>query len=154
MTQAQRDRLNGFFVGTFNRVLTLEERALAGPGPGKGPSVREMHVIEAAAALKAQGRNTMSQVAALLGISVGALTTAVDALVRKGYLLRGPDPDDRRVVRISPTEAGKSANARHEAFHRDMLDQVGEALSEEDLEHLAQALDVLRKFFEQYAAKG
>jgi hypothetical protein len=46
--EAQRARLNAFLVGTFNRILTLEERALA--GPGKGPSVREMHVIDAAAA--------------------------------------------------------------------------------------------------------
>jgi len=85
---------------------------------------------------------------------VGALTTAVDALVRKGYLVRGPDPDDRRVVRIYPTPAGREANARHEAFHRDMLDRVEQALGEEDLERLAQALEVLKDFFEQYAARG
>ena len=34
MTGAQRERLNGFFVGTFNNILALEERALAGPGDG------------------------------------------------------------------------------------------------------------------------
>ena len=93
----------------------------------------------------------MSSVAAALNISVGALTTAVDTLVRKGYLVRGSDPDDRRVVRIFPTEAGLKVNARHEAFHRDMLDQVEKALGEDDLERLAQALGVLKAFFEQYA---
>jgi DNA-binding MarR family transcriptional regulator len=152
MTQAQREQLNDFLVGTFNSILTLEERALA--LPGKGPSVRETHVIEAAAALQAEGRNTMSQVAAALGISVGALTTSAGALVRKGYLTRGADPFDRRVVRISPTEAGRLVNARHEAFHRDMLDRVGEAFSGEDLERLTQALEALEDFFEQYAARG
>ena len=149
MTQAQREQLNDFLVGTFNSILTLEERALS--LPGKGPSVRETHVIEAATALQKQGRNTMSSVAAALSISVGALTTAVDALVRKGYLVRGSDPDDRRVVRIFPTEAGFKVNARHEAFHRDMLDQVEKALGEDDLERLTQALGVLKAFFEQYA---
>jgi hypothetical protein len=64
MTGAQRERLNEFFVGTFNSVLTLEERALA--GAGSGPSIREMHVIEAVAALEQTGRNTMSCVAAAL----------------------------------------------------------------------------------------
>ena len=149
MTQAQREQLNDFLVGTFNSILTLEERALS--LPGKGPSVRETHVIEAATALHKQGRNTMSSVAAALNISVGALTTAVDTLVRKGYLVRGSDPDDRRVVRIFPTEAGLKVNARHEAFHRDMLDQVEKALGEDDLERLTQALGVLKAFFEQYA---
>jgi len=110
-----------------------------------------MHVIEAAAALEAQRRNTMSQVAAALNISVGALTTAVDTLIRKGYLERGSDPGDRRVVRIFPTEAGRAVNARHEAFHRHMLDQVERALGEDDLERLTRALGVLKEFFEQYA---
>ncbi len=152
MTQTQRERLNEFFVGTFNYILTLEERALA--GSGSGPSVREMHVIEAAAALEAKGRNTMTFVASALNISVGALTTAVTTLIRKGYLERGSDPDDRRVVRIFPTELGRQANARHEAFHREMLDQVGRALGEDDLERLTQALESLKDFFKQYAAKG
>ena len=152
MTQAQRELLNGFFVGTFNNILTLEERALA--GPGSGPSVRETHVIEAVAALAAEGRNTMSQVAAALNISVGALTTSVGALVRKGYLTRGADPFDRRGGRICPREEGRLVNARHEAFHRDMLNRVGEALSGEDLERLTQALKVLEGFFERGAAGG
>lgn len=152
MTGAQRERLNEFFVGTFNSVLTLEERALA--GAGSGPSVREMHVIEAVAALEQTGRNTMSCVAAALNISVGALTTAVTTLIRKGYLSRGPDPDDRRVVRVHPTALGREANARHEAFHREMLDEVERGMSEEDLERLTLALARLADFFTQYAQKG
>ncbi len=152
MDEAQRARLNAFLVGTFNRILTLEERALA--GPGKGPSVREMHVIDAAAALEAAGRNTMGQVAGALNISMGALTTAVNTLIRKGYLARGADPDDRRVVRVFPTALGRAANERHRAFHRDMLRAVEEALPEEDIKRLTLALERLKGFLDQYAAKG
>ncbi len=152
MNEVQRERLNAFLVGTFGSILTLEERALA--GPGKGLSVREMHVIETAAALTATGRNTMSAVAGALNISVGALTTAVTTLIRKGYLSRGSDPDDRRVVRVFPTALGREANERHRAFHRDMLRGVEQALEEEDIERLTLALERLKEFFEQYAVKG
>lgn len=152
MTEAQRERLNAFFLRTFNNILSLEERALA--GSGKGPSVREMHVIEAAAALEGKGRNTMSAIAGAVNISVGALTTAVDTLIRKGYLERGSDPDDRRLVRITLTGPGREANARHEAFHREMLDGVERVMAEDDLERLTLALARLSEFFEQYAAKG
>ena len=149
MTDAQRTQLNDFFVRTFNNILTLEERALS--GEQEGPSVREVHVIEAAAALEKQGRNTMSFIAGALNISVGALTTAVGTLIRKGYLERGSDPDDRRVVRVYPTAEGLAVNTRHEAFHRDMLDQVERVLEEEDLKRLTLALSLLSGFFEQYA---
>ena len=152
MTEVQRARLNEFFKSTFNNILSLEERALA--GPGRAPSVREMHILEAATALEPSGRNTMTAVAGALHISVGALTTAVDTLIRKGYLERGSDPGDRRVVRIFPTEIGREANARHETFHRDMLEGVERVLAEDDLERLTLALARLSEFFEQYAAKG
>jgi len=149
VTDAQRAQLNDFFVRTFNNILTLEERALS--GDQEGPSVREVHVIEAAAKLEAQGRNTMSAIAGALNISVGALTTAVNTLIRKGYLERGSDPDDRRVVRVFPTAAGRAVNARHDAFHRDMVDQVERVLGEDDLKRLTLALSLLSDFFEQYA---
>ena len=152
MTQAQRTQLNGFFVRTFNSILTLEERALA--GDGEAPSVREVHVIEAAAALEGENRNTMSAIAGALNISVGALTTSVGTLIRKGYLERGSDPGDRRVVRVRPTGSGRAVNARHQAFHQDMLDRVERVLGEEDLDRLTRALSLLSDFFEQYAQKG
>lgn len=152
MTQAQREQLNEFFVKTFNSILALEERALA--RPGEMLSVRELHVIEAVIALEAQGRSAMSAVAAALNISVGALTTAVGTLIRKGYLTRGSDPSDRRVVKVLATASGRSVNARHEAFHRDMLDQVERVLGDADIDRLTAALSQLSGFFEQYAVKG
>jgi len=152
VTEAQREQLNAFFVKTFNSILALEERALA--GRGRALSVRELHVIEAVVELEKRDRNAMSAVAAALNISVGALTTSVGTLIRKGFLVRGSDPADRRVVRVLPTEAGREVNARHAAFHRDMLDQVERVLGEDDLSRLTRALSQLSGFFEQYAAKG
>jgi DNA-binding MarR family transcriptional regulator len=152
MTGAQREQLNEFFVKTFNSILTLEERALSGSGAPL--SVREMHVIEAVSTLEKQRLNTMSAIAGMLGISVGALTTSVSTLIRKGYLIRGSDPSDRRVVLVFPTDAGRAADAQHSAFHSDMLDQVEKVLSGEDIERLTRALSQLTHFFKQYDGKG
>jgi len=55
------------------------------------------------------------------------------------------------VVRVFPTAAGRAVNARHEAFHREMLDQVERVLGEDDLKRLTLALSLLSDFFEQYA---
>ena len=151
MTPAQREMLNEFFVRTFNSILAFEERALS--GSGAKISVRELHVVEAVVRLEKQDCNTMSAVAGALHISVGALTTSVGTLIRKGYLLRGTDPSDRRIVKVLPTAAGLKVNAKHEAFHRDMLNQVEMVLGEEDLARLTCALSKLTVFFDQYAVE-
>ena len=46
--------------------------------------------------------NTMSVVAKKLGITAGSLTTAVNSLVNKKYVLRKRSEQDRRVVYVSP----------------------------------------------------
>lgn len=150
MTEQQSKRLNTFFVRTFNTIQTLEERALLQSGI-HNLSVKELHILEAVTELLAEKRNTMSHIAARLNISVGALTTAVNTMVNKGYLVRRGKEGDRRVVLIEPTESGRLANRQHERFHQDMIERAGEQLDEASLETLCESLDKLADFFEQYA---
>lgn len=110
MTGRQRRQLNHFFVETFNNILLYEEQALSDAGSGK-LSVKELHVLAAVGLLEAEGQNTMTRIAAALNITVGALTTAVNTLIRKGYLARVADQSDRRLVRVVLTESGRLADA-------------------------------------------
>lgn len=50
----------------------------------------------------------MSHIAERLAISVSALTTSVNALVRKEYLCRESVQVDRRIVYVKLTEKGQS----------------------------------------------
>ena len=102
MTQQQRDSLNYFFVHVFNRILACEEQALSRVGASV-LSVKDLKVLEAVGDMSAEGRNTMTQIADALSIRVSSLTTAVNTLVRKGYLERGGEPGDRRVIRVRLT---------------------------------------------------
>jgi DNA-binding MarR family transcriptional regulator len=153
MNSVQQEELNYFFVETFNKILQYEESALSG-GDTAGLSVRELHILEAAAQLQARGENTMTKIAARLGISVGALTTAVGVLVGKGCLVRESSPGDRRVVRIVLTQQGEQAERRHREFHRDMVSMIGDSLTEEKLDSLLVSLKVLSRFFEQKKEGG
>jgi DNA-binding MarR family transcriptional regulator len=47
------------------------------------------------------------------------MTRVVAQLVRRGYVKRRPDPDDRRVVHVAITPQGKAIVA---AFRRDLLE--------------------------------
>ena len=141
------DDLNGFLVGLFNDILKIEENALRA-GEYREISVRDMHIIEAVCAAGGENDNRTTAVARDLGVTTGTLTVAVNSLVKKGYIRRRQDPKDRRVVLLYPTEKALRANRAHEAFHRDMVEAVLQALTDQQTEVLVQALNAVRAYFE------
>jgi DNA-binding MarR family transcriptional regulator len=153
MTGTQEQYFNGFFVQIFNKILALEEQALNRVG-ADDLSVKELHVLEAVSNLVAAGRNTMTNVADELAIRVSSLTTAVNTLVRKGYLLRESVPGDRRVIQLQLTEKGQLANQLHSRFHREMIQSIGNRLSEPELDVLVRSLKSLEGFFNDTAPAG
>lgn len=104
-------------------------------------------MLEAVGGLTAAGRNTMTQIADALSIRVSSLTTAVNTLVRKGYLARGGEPGDRRVIRVLLTPRGEEANRLHAQFHARMADSAATRLEEGELDALLRSLRRLDRFF-------
>lgn len=153
MTEAQRGELNHFFVHVFNQILACEEQALSRTG-AKDLSVKELHVLEAVEDLAAEGRNTMTQVADALSIRVSSLTTAVNTLVRKGYLERGGEPGDRRVIRVRLTPKGEEADRLHAQFHARMAEEAAAALEGPELDALLRSLRQLERFFHDMGRQG
>lgn len=146
MTGTQQEELNHFFVHVFNQILACEEQALSGVG-ARDLSVKELHVLEAVSELTAAARNTMTQIADALAIRVSSLTTAVNTLVRKGYLERGGEPGDRRIIRVRLTEKGEDANRLHTRFHARMVEGAVSRLEEGELNVLLRSLRQLEHFF-------
>ena len=83
-------------------------------------------------------------------ITVGSLTIAMNALVKKGYAQRERSEKDRRVVFIHLTVKGRKAFHHHAEYHRQMTDAVVSALSDNEVGVLAKALEKLSVFFRQY----
>ncbi|KEH86352.1 MULTISPECIES: MarR family winged helix-turn-helix transcriptional regulator [Clostridium] len=135
--------LNELLVSTFNEILTIEQTALKS-GKLNDLSVTEIHTIEAIGMYKPR---TMSEVAGDLGITVGTLTTAINNLVKKNYVERQKDENDRRVVKIVLTKKGKLAYRVHEKFHSDMIKATIDGLTDEEEVLLAAALGKLNDFF-------
>lgn len=147
MTHHQKELLNEFFVGAFNKILLWEQTVIKSDGCSD-LSVNEAHVLEAVRICGSAGQNTMSAVAKKLGISASALSTAVNALVRKEYLKRATSPADRRTVLLSLTEKGKRAEQTHRQFHDKMVECIGTTLSDVELFTLLASLARLREFFD------
>lgn len=135
--------LNELLVDLFNDILEIEQKALQS-GAFKDVSVTEMHTIEAIGMYKPR---TMTEVACQLDITLGTLTTAINHLVRKGYVERKRSEEDRRIVYIMLTKKGKLAYRIHEKFHSDMVKATIEDLTEEEEKVLVKSLEKLNDFF-------
>lgn len=142
------ERLNCFLVGVFNEILKTEEQALSAQVPDL--SVREFHVIEEVCrAVDRGGDNRATAIAAAQRVTAGTLTASVNLLEKKGYLERRRDEHDRRAVRIVPTEKGRQANELHTRFHKEMVNDVLDILTEEECQVFLRALSGVTTFFRQ-----
>jgi DNA-binding MarR family transcriptional regulator len=81
-----------------------------------GISISQSHILDT---LAEEGDLTMQQLARRMFKSVSTMTRVVGQLVRRGYVKRRQDPEDRRVVHVSITPQGKAIVA---AVNRDLIE--------------------------------
>ncbi len=135
--------LNELLVDIFNDILQIEQQALK-RGELSDLSVTEIHTIEA---IGEYIPRNMSEVANDLKITLGTLTTAINKLIKKGYVERERVEEDRRVVKVKLTKKGKLAYKVHQKFHGDMIKETINGLTEEEEEILITSLEKLNNFF-------
>jgi len=81
-----------------------------------GISISQCHILDV---LAEEGDLTMQQLAKRMYKSVSTMTRVVSQLVRRGYVKRRQDPEDRRVVHVAITPQGKAVVA---AINRDLIE--------------------------------
>lgn len=78
--------------------------AAAANGPHVELNMQELRVVEH---IGIEGPRMMRELAEFLTVAVNTVTTIVDNLVRKELVTRQRSEEDRRVVRVELTEAGR-----------------------------------------------
>jgi DNA-binding MarR family transcriptional regulator len=86
---------------------------------------------------------TLKEAAELVLISLPAASRTVDDLVRRGFVMRHEDAEDRRCKRVSPTEAGRSVVRRLNAARLIGLEAFVMTLIEDERAALGAALSQL-----------
>ena len=142
----KEELFNDLLVMLFNEIMDMEEKVLI-TGSLKEISINDMHIIDA---VGIQEPKNMSTVAKAMSVTVGTLTTAINSLVKKGYVTRVRSAEDKRVVLLSLSEKGIAAYKKHAAFHKKMVQTVMDGLDSQELEVLAAALEKLRGYFRQF----
>ena len=142
MTKRNRG-LNEMLVNLFNHVMDVEGKAVI-TEEFKDITNNDMHIIEA---IGIDEPRNMSEIAKRLSVTVGTLTTNMNGLEKKGYIIRERSVEDKRVVYITLTERGRKAFFHHRDFHKNMIKSVVVGLDDDEKRLLYKCLVKLDNFF-------
>jgi len=126
-------------VGTFNAIAELD---------------LSFTQIKALCALEADGlERSVGELAEELGVSLGAMSRAVEGLHERGLVQRDEDRADRRVKRVVLTEAGHSVPRALNEARLSALSELIESLEPAEAQALGAALQMILARREDIAAK-
>ena len=138
--------LNEMLVKLFNNIMDAEEKAII-TEEYKDITNNDMHIIEA---IGIEEPRRMSDIAKRLNVTMGTLTTNMNSLEDKNYIVRERSKTDKRVVLVVLTPKGKKAFCHHRGFHRNMIKAIVRGLDEDEMKVMIKCLLNLNEFFEKY----
>lgn len=125
-------------VGTFNTIAELD---------------LTFTQIKALFVLEVDGEElSVKALAESLGVSLPAMSRAVDGLFERGFVDRREDPADRRVRRVRLTEAGRSVPRALNEARLSALQELIDSLEDKEAAALACALELILSRREDIAA--
>lgn len=109
--------------------------------------------FKALCALEADGEErSVKALAQTLGVSLAAVSRAVDGLFERGLVLREEDPADRRMKRVRPTDAGRAVPRAMTDARAAALRELVDSLDDEQAHALERALALILERREEIAA--
>lgn len=123
---------------TLNRLLGDSRGLIANKKEDRRKRERRQPQTELLYMLARTKEMTIKEIAAAMFITSSAATQMVENLVGQGLLERSDDPNDRRVVRVSLTTAGKKNFSIFKKTHIGRIGSVLKKLSNEEIKMLIQ----------------
>jgi DNA-binding MarR family transcriptional regulator len=116
-------------IGTFNAIAELD---------------LSFTQIKALCALEAAGEErSVKALAEALGVSLPAMSRAVDGLYERGFVEREEDPTDRRMKRVRLTDSGRTVPRALNEARLSALAELMSSLREDEAVALGHALGLI-----------
>ena len=128
------DRLASDYGRQFLRMHRLIDRRMAEHGASLSRTKLLLYLVKEAGDARA------ADIAEFFGLAPRTVTEAIDGLERDGFVVRTPDPVDRRVKRLSITQEGRRAVEATEPLRLDLVEQIFGALDRDEADQLEQVL--------------
>jgi DNA-binding MarR family transcriptional regulator len=125
-------------VGTFNTIAELD---------------LSFTQLKALCALEREGEErSVKALAESLGLSLPAMSRAVDGLFERGFVQRDEDPSDRRMKRVRLTAAGRTVPLALNEARLSALSELMGSLNDDEAAALEHALELILERREDIAA--
>lgn len=111
-----------------------------------GISMAQLHIL---CTLQRTGEMPMSRLAEVLNVSLSNATGLIDRIEERGFVERTRVPEDRRVVLIRVTEAGRRMLDDVDAVSDDLLRSVLDRIGPSRIAGVGRALAALRRGLEE-----
>ena len=131
--------------------ISRQRRAVAQAGCLRAISSTQLHVLFM---LLSNGPTTMSHLAESLNVSLPNVTGIVDRMVDNGLVERGGADDDRRVVTVFATDAGRNTVEEIDLVRRRQLAAVLAQLTPDQPRHALKTFTELRLAAERLDRQG
>ncbi len=99
--------------------------------------------------IKTTERITCNVLSEKMGLSVSRGSRIIDGLVRKGYLLRATNPEDRRSFVLSLSPKGAKIKDDIERERNNCEKRIREKLSTKEFDLIKESLELVAKIFHQ-----
>jgi len=142
LEKSTRKIVNELLIKLFNNVMRMEEKAVI-TKEFRDITNNDMHIIEATGI---EEPRRMSEIAKRLGVTMGTLTTNMNSLEEKGYIIRERSETDKRVVLAVLTPKGKKAFYHHRDFHKNMIKAIVKELDDDEIKVMMKCLLNLNDF--------
>lgn len=141
------DALARDLVTFVNRLMSSTGRDLFAAIEKAGLSITQVKCLNVL--YDAKGPQSLGDVSDRLGLSLPAISRAVDVLVQRGYVKRDEDPRDRRSKLVVVTKRGRQTSERLLALRVAGIKTFVEDLDPAEQQALAEALSPVVKRMEQ-----
>ncbi|MCW2903006.1 MAG: transcriptional regulator, MarR family protein [Streptosporangiaceae bacterium] len=115
-----------------------------------GLHVGQDHLL---AQLWRQDGRTPGEIATAVGVSTPAVTNTATVLAKAGFLVRRPDEQDNRRVRLWLTEAGRALRPAVERERQTLEDALVERLTDAERRNLVSGLTKINRAATELSAK-
>ena len=130
--------LEEILLGVYSRVIANEEKLLKSLSQ---LGLKEFNTLDAIALSMKNKNNTANNIAKILGITPGTLTTNLDRLQEKGLIDKEKNTEDKRIVQITLTPIGSALRKKRESIHKKLINNAIKNLSTSEKVALMNALN-------------
>ncbi len=138
-----RKLLNQILKDLFFKILRIQAKMVSRAAQ-ENISRTEMHTLEA---IEESEYVTLTQIADKLCVTKATASVTVKRLVKKGFVKKVKEENDRRISTLKLTLRGEDCCSKHQQFHEGLVSGILHDFNIADYPHVVKSLQALLDYF-------